>query len=97
MNSSVSKWLRHSVFERDSYTCIFCDMAATDVHHVVPRSQGGRNVIFNLVSLCRRCHMVHHGTLNEVYPNMRNEMYEVMTEYLWHAHPDEMLNEQQRE
>ena len=53
--------LRHLVFERDSYTCILCSDRATDVHHVVARSQGGSNTPYNLVSLCRLHHRIVHG------------------------------------
>jgi len=53
--------LRHLIFERDSYTCIMCSDRATDLHHVVPRSQGGSNTPYNLVSLCRLHHRVVHG------------------------------------
>ena len=34
----------------------------TDLHHAVPRQQGGATVISNLVCLCRRHHVaVHEG------------------------------------
>jgi 5-methylcytosine-specific restriction endonuclease McrA len=59
--NGVSKWLRQLVHERDSYTCVFCEQGATDVHHVTPRSRGGRNRPGNLVSLCRQCHDLVHG------------------------------------
>ena len=85
-NNKISKTLRHIVFERDSYTCIYCDNGATDVHHVFDN----RNIVYNLVSICRRCHMVLHGQLEELYENMRNDMYGAMVEYLWHAHPNEL-------
>jgi hypothetical protein len=31
------------------------------MHHVVPRAQGGRNSLDNLVSLCRMHHITAHG------------------------------------
>ncbi|MDR0813040.1 MAG: HNH endonuclease [Oscillospiraceae bacterium] len=61
MNSGVSKALRRKILERDSYTCIFCDNAATDIHHIVPRSRGGKNSELNLVCLCRIHHSLIHG------------------------------------
>jgi len=54
-------YLRWQVFERDSYTCVLCSRAAVDVHHVVPRSQGGSNLPDNLVSVCRLHHILLHG------------------------------------
>jgi 5-methylcytosine-specific restriction endonuclease McrA len=44
-----------------------CRMPATltDLHHVVPRSEGGPTLISNLVCLCRRHHVaVHEGGWN---------------------------------
>ncbi|GHV04990.1 hypothetical protein FACS1894217_01130 [Clostridia bacterium] len=53
--------LKDLVFERDSYTCIFCEAHAADAHHVVRRSRGGRDVPQNLVAVCRWHHMMLHG------------------------------------
>jgi 5-methylcytosine-specific restriction endonuclease McrA len=69
MNAKISKALRDLVFERDSYTCIVCERAATDLHHVRRRSRGGRDVVQNLVALCRVHHDIAHGT---VYPQELN-------------------------
>lgn len=57
----TSRNLRHAIFERDSHTCVLCNAAPTDVHHVTPRSQGGRDHEHNLVSLCRMHHDLLHG------------------------------------
>jgi len=32
-----------------------------DVHHIVPRGQGGSHLMSNQVLLCRRCHDAAHG------------------------------------
>ena len=43
--------------ERDGHVCQACE--STDnltVHHVHPRSEGGRNVLRNLTTLCTKCH-----------------------------------------
>lgn len=36
--------------------CAVCGAPATEVHHIVPVSQGGTNVRENLVALCHACH-----------------------------------------
>jgi 5-methylcytosine-specific restriction endonuclease McrA len=54
-------YLKWNIFERDSYTCVLCERAATELHHVKHRSQGGTNAPDNLVSVCRFCHLTLHG------------------------------------
>lgn len=58
--------VRQAVLERDGYECRFCGMenedhkeensAGLDVHHIIPRSDGGNDSMRNLVALCRSCH-----------------------------------------
>ncbi|MDR0293144.1 MAG: HNH endonuclease [Oscillospiraceae bacterium] len=61
MNASITQALRDYIFERDSYTCVVCTGAASDIHHVVARSLGGRNHPHNLVAVCRPHHCQLHG------------------------------------
>jgi len=40
-----------------------CGKQCIDVHHLLPRSRGGKDNIENLMGLCRDCHHeVHFGT-----------------------------------
>lgn len=41
-------------FAQDS--CWVCGEAWTDLHHAVPRSRSGDDVLGNLIPLCRPCH-----------------------------------------
>ena len=44
-------------------TCIMKYMRvtkATQVHHIVPVSQGGKNIDANLIALCPDCHKWYH-------------------------------------
>lgn len=46
--------------------CMNCewDRATCDVHHIVPKSEGGQNILDNGVVLCPNCHrLVHVGVL----------------------------------
>lgn len=36
--------------------CALCGDVATDVHHVLPKAEGGTDELYNLESLCRGCH-----------------------------------------
>lgn len=39
-----------------------------EVHHIVPRSEGGGNQLRNLVVLCETCHDKHHAKQLEIQP-----------------------------
>jgi 5-methylcytosine-specific restriction endonuclease McrA len=47
--------IRAYVLERDDYRCVYCDREAVHVDHVIPRSVGGQDVVWNLVSACLHC------------------------------------------
>lgn len=51
---------RLKILERDRYVCQKCRKRFSEdqleVHHIVPRSDGGSNTIENLVTLCIKCH-----------------------------------------
>jgi len=61
------KMLRQIVIERDDGQCVECHASlqphAVHVHHLIPRSAGGRDVQENLVSLCEGCHAGKHLNL----------------------------------
>lgn len=56
---------REAVIERDRGQCVNCGApgpdTTLDVHHIVPRGQGGSDKLSNLVLLCRQCHDAVHG------------------------------------
>lgn len=52
---------RAAVLDRDRFTCQRCERRSGNgklltVHHIMPRSEGGSNDLFNLVTLCNECH-----------------------------------------
>ena len=47
---------REEVLERDEHKCVFCQSRANSVHHLVPREQGGKHGMDNLVTACWPCH-----------------------------------------
>lgn len=67
MNKRTSRYnrefqrMRKVVYERDNGLCVLCGAQATEVHHIVFRSQLGTNSINNLACLCRACHEMAHG------------------------------------
>lgn len=56
---------REAVHERDRGHCVNCGASDSDsildVHHIVPRGQGGSDRLSNLALLCRQCHDAAHG------------------------------------
>jgi hypothetical protein len=52
--------LRKLIIKRDHQTCLRCDKRGRirdlTVHHVIPRSEGGLDVLSNLITLCAKCH-----------------------------------------
>lgn|SRR5690625_925462 len=58
--NSFSKSTRNAIYERDNGQCQMCGGIGTEIHHVVFRSQGGRGVETNGLTLCRSCHRRVH-------------------------------------
>lgn len=59
--ASAREWqLIRDRFHREGFReCIHCSFRTDlELHHIVPRSQGGDDVIQNLVPLCQQCHRV---------------------------------------
>lgn len=53
-----------AIHERDREQCMNCPRGGNvtlDVHHIVPRGQGGSNRLSNQILLCRQCHDAAHG------------------------------------
>ena len=64
VSPSARQWerIRREVFERDGYRCQKCGKAGRlEAHHVVHLAAGGGNAVENVQTLCRGCHIAHHG------------------------------------
>jgi 5-methylcytosine-specific restriction endonuclease McrA len=46
---------RRAVFARDGHRCQYCNRAAENIDHVVPKSRGGTHSWDNVVASCRSC------------------------------------------
>lgn len=63
--SDGKQWqrLRKKALFRDSGRCQDCGQKAhrVHVHHIVPRKDGGPDILENLTTLCPDCHAKRHG------------------------------------
>ena len=61
--------LRDAVIAADSGRCRMCGVGdGLHVHHILYRSQGGRHVAENLITLCFKCHDVVHSDKKKWQP-----------------------------
>ena len=53
---------RELIKKRDNYSCRLCGdkVDILEVHHLTPKKEGGDNSIFNLISVCKSCHLFLH-------------------------------------
>jgi len=56
------KKLREYIFSKNSYKCVYCGKKGQEIEHIVPKSKGGTNSIYNLTLSCRECN-IKKGTL----------------------------------
>lgn len=67
---------RRGVFIRDGHACQYCDRAAENVDHVIPRSRGGAHEWENVVAACRRCNSRKRDHLpDEAGMHLRRQPY----------------------
>jgi len=67
-NWNGAKWIRRerrlAIYMRDGLACVWCGSSLEDegvtlsLDHIVPVSQGGKNISRNLVTSCRKCNSV---------------------------------------
>lgn len=55
-----SKDVRRKILLRDTGFCRVCGTLGTQIHHVMPRSRGGRGVYTNGMLTCNTCHHEIH-------------------------------------
>ena len=57
MKAHIKNYLKAHGLDQDSYiTCQVCNAQASDIHHVVYKSQQGKDNAENLIALCREDH-----------------------------------------
>jgi len=85
LSARIPDETRKLVYRRDGWRCAMCDSTdGIQVHHAVPRSQGGSDFPENLITLCWRCHATAHGLrLQGMPPHIDKDwMEQHIVEYL---------------
>ena len=56
----ITKRVKDIVWERDNHQCIICGSPyAMPNSHFIRRSQNGKGIPENIVTMCQRCHMMY--------------------------------------
>jgi len=59
--NEVTEKLYNYVLIRDNFLCQYCGGPGDELHHILFRSQQGKNKANNLITLCIECHRGHNG------------------------------------
>lgn len=83
-NANLDKKTRKAVYARDGYRCALCDCTQyIQIHHVIPRGEGGTDHPHNLITLCAACHGLAHGIkMYEGHSATAEDMEQYCVEYL---------------
>ena len=72
MNKKEWDKIRKKVLKRDNFRCRGnvaivqrCSEKATDIHHIIPKKDGGSDTPQNLVSLCKKHHLIADNTFKK--------------------------------
>ena len=75
---------RKTIYRRDGWQCAVCGSHQyLQIHHYIPRGQGGADCPHNLITLCSDCHAMAHGINLVGLPDLtQEEMEQWIVEYL---------------
>lgn len=84
LSAKLTNKERRAIYKRDGWRCALCDSTRyLQIHHNIPRGEGGTNSPHNLITLCADCHALAHGTRLRDWQDVAQEDIEQgCTEYL---------------
>jgi hypothetical protein len=71
--TTIPPRMRREILARDKHRCQAPGCGRTrflEVHHLVPRSRGGKNLPENLTTLCGSCHRIWHERVGGPFPEV---------------------------
>lgn len=84
MTSRLTNTQRKAIYHRDGWQCALCGSTRyLQLHHVIPRGQGGKDNAHNLITLCADCHASAHGLNLHDYPDITQaDVVQLCVEYV---------------
>lgn len=84
ISAGIPNTTRKEVYRRDGFRCALCDSTdGIQIHHVIPRGEGGSDFPENLITLCWRCHALAHGhKVLEAVDMTRDDIEQACVEYV---------------
>ena len=70
-----NKNLREFVFSKTKGRCSYCEEKATEIDHIIPRSNGGTNSSYNLTPVCRPCNEKKSNLSLKEFGKLMNKDY----------------------
>ena len=70
-----NKNLREFIFSKTKGRCSYCGAKAEEIDHVIARSKGGTNSIYNLVASCRSCNEKKSNLSLKEFGKLMNKDY----------------------
>lgn len=84
MSANISNATRKRIYRREGYMCALCGSTKyLQIHHAIPRGEGGTSYDHNLICLCSDCHAMAHGiNLRDWVDVTQEDINQAITEYL---------------
>ena len=83
ISANITKETRKKVYRRDGWRCALCDSTRyIQIHHIIPRGQGGPNTVQNLITLCSDRHGLAHGMDLRGFGATKEDVEQAMIEYI---------------
>ena len=70
-NRNLNREMMEVVIHYLGGECLYCKDKKVQIHHILPVSKGGQNVLSNLELVCSKCHGLLHTQINKIMPSKR--------------------------
>lgn len=67
--------LRSYLFSKHNSKCVYCGNQAEEIEHIIPKSKGGTNSIYNLAISCRKCNELKSNLSLKEFGKLQGQDY----------------------